>query len=447
MILRAGLYERVSTEEQAIRGFSIETQKDNLTEYCNRSGMKIVDHYTDEGVSGAKPPLKRPELKRLLDDVRAGKVDVILFTKLDRWFRSVQEYFKVQEILDAHRVEWKAIHEDYDTTTANGKMAITIFLAVAQNERDRTSERIQVVFDHKRRNKEACFGGAALPLGYIKKPDENGVMRLVKDPETEQAVQEFWDILIKYNNLNKAIRAMWKYGLHRDWKTWKRITQNDFYRGIHRGIQDFCPSYVSSEDFLRFRDRETIKATRSGSVYYFRAMMRCPVCGNKLCGDTSHKNGRTYKSYRCPNRLRECNNNTSLSERKLESQLLDHLDEFLAGDIARAEVEQREAAQRPKVNISGIKERRRRLTVAYMAGNISDADYLAQDEALKKAIADAEKSAPPPERDLEPLKKLLETDFRGIYRDLDEDEKQRFWQSLIKEIEIDGKSIKRVTFF
>lgn len=72
-ILRAALYERVSTEEQALRGFSIEAQIANLEEYCEKAQMKIVDHYADEGISGAKPPLKRPDLKRLLDDVEAGQ--------------------------------------------------------------------------------------------------------------------------------------------------------------------------------------------------------------------------------------------------------------------------------------------------------------------------------------------------------------------------------------
>ena len=96
-ILRAALYERVSTDEQAMHGYSIEAQIDNLTEYCKKNEYKIVDHYTDEGISGAKPPLRRPALKRLLEDVNAGKIDIILFTKLDRWFRSVQEYFKVQD--------------------------------------------------------------------------------------------------------------------------------------------------------------------------------------------------------------------------------------------------------------------------------------------------------------------------------------------------------------
>ena len=112
VVLRAGLYERVSTDEQAKYGYSIKTQIDALEEYCVDNKMKIVDHYTDDGVSGGKAAFRRPEMSRLLEDVKARKIDMILFTRLDRWFRNVQEYFKVQEILDAHGVEWRAIWED-----------------------------------------------------------------------------------------------------------------------------------------------------------------------------------------------------------------------------------------------------------------------------------------------------------------------------------------------
>ena len=181
-------------------------QEEALREYCEKNSIKIVDHYKDEGISGAKPPLKRPALHRLIEDVQAGgKIDIILFTTLDRWFRSVKHYFKVQEILDKHGVQWKAIRENYDTATTKGQMAITIFLAVAQNERDKGAERVKAVLKSKRKNKEACFGGPHLPMGYMKQKDENGVPRLVKNPEEEQMTQEFWNILVKHNNLNKAV--------------------------------------------------------------------------------------------------------------------------------------------------------------------------------------------------------------------------------------------------
>lgn len=450
-IIRVALYGRVSTEEQALRGFSIEAQADALKEYCENNNMKIVDIYLDEGISGAKPPLKRPALKRLLEDVEAGKIDMILFTKLDRWFRSVKEYFKVQDVLDNHKVEWKAIQEDYDTTTANGQMAITIFLAVAQNERDRTAERIKVVLDHKRKNKEACFGGQATPFGYKKEKDKDGKMRLVKDPETQQAVQDFWDVLLESNNLNKAIRHMAnEYGYNKDWKTWKRMTQSDFYCGIHRGVQDFCPAYVTPEQFLKFQERETIKGTPSGIPYYFRGLMRCPECGNKLCGDADKRYGRINKSYRCRIRGRGCSNHKAVTELKIEKQLLEDLETWVRNTIADVEIEANKPKNRTNAEqkIKKLKERLRRLDVSYMAGNKTDTEYLKEDAEIKLLISNAEKeleiSRP---RKVDHLKVLLETDFRATYAILSPEEKQEFWQDLIKEIKLDGKRIKEVLFF
>ena len=229
-ILRVACYERVSTTEQALKGFSIPTQIDNLTEYCNDHGMKIVGHYTDEGKSGTLPPLKRPALQRLLEDVQAGKIDMILFTKLDRWFRSVKEYFKVQSILDKYKVEWKAIHEDYDTTTANGRMAITIFLAIAQNERDKASERVKVVYAHKRKNREAWFGGRSRPFGYIKEKDADGIYRLVKNPAEKEMCEDFWKLLIEHDNISMLTRYMYNvHGMKKGHTAWTHIAKQPFY--------------------------------------------------------------------------------------------------------------------------------------------------------------------------------------------------------------------------
>ena len=452
-ILRVACYERVSTEEQALRGFSIETQIDNLAEYCEKNQMKIVDHYTDEGISGAKPPLKRPALHRLLEDVQAGKIDMVLFTKLDRWFRSVKEYFKVQEILDQHGVAWKAIHENYDTTTANGQMAITIFLAVAQNERDRTAERIKVVFEHKRKNKEACFGGPNKPMGYKKVLDENGIRRLVKDPSEEQMTQEFWDILVKENNLAKAIRHMNNvYGVTKSPKTWMRISKSPFYCGMWEGVEEFCEPYVSREDWLLIQETSAQRRqdTRAKNVYLFSGMIRCPDCGHVLCGTykTNTRNGKNYKylSYRCRFKFTSCTYRHSPSEKKVEKYLLKNVRAKLEEHIYEAELANKKPKPKPKIDIAKLKEKQRRLNVMYMAGNKSDEEYLKEDAELKALIAKAENEAPPPETDVEPLKGILNTDFEGIYKTLDQEEKRRFWRGIIKEVVFKDKDIVDVIF-
>lgn len=447
-IKRAGLYERVSTEEQAKFGYSIKTQIDALEEHCEKNQMKVVDHYTDDGVSGGKAAFRRPEMSRLLEDVKAGKVDIILFTRLDRWFRNVKEYFKVQEILEDHGVEWKAIWEDYDTTTANGRMSITIFMAIHQNEREKGAERVKAVLENKRKNKEACFGGPNKPFGYMKVKDEDGYIRLHKDPEDQEACQEFWDILRKTNKLSQAMRHMdLNYDIRKNWKTWKRITQNDFYCGVYKGVLDYCEPYISPEDWLKVQERSKGVTTKSERTYLFRGLMRCSSCGHKLCGDSSKKAYGSYKSYRCVYRYRGCDNGLSMSEKKLEKYLLTRLEDLLNDEIAKVELEQTKPKPKPKSNVKSLKEKQRRLTVAYMAGNVTDEEYLRDDAELKALIAKAEADAPPPERDITPLKELLESDIRTIYEGLTDEEKQRFWTGLIKEIVVDKKQVKEVKFF
>lgn len=452
-ILRAGLYERVSTEEQSKFGFSIADQEEALAEYCEKNSIKIVDHYKDEGISGAKPPLKRPALHRLIEDVKAGRIDIILFTRLDRWFRSVKEYFKVQEILDKHGVQWKAIRENYDTTTANGQMAITIFLAVAQNERDKGAERVKAVLKSKRKNKEACFGGPHKPMGYMKQDDENGVSRLVKDPEEEQMTQEFWNILVKHNNLNKAIRHMQDvYGVTKSPKTWLRIARSPFYCGMWDDIEDFCPAYVSMEDWLMIQETAERRRqdTKAKNVYLFSGMIRCPECGHILCGTykTNTRAGKKYKylSYRCRFKFTTCTYKHSPSEKKVEKYLLKNLRPLMEKEILEHELEKAKPKKKPKSKLPALKEKLRRLNVMYLAGNISDEEYLKDDADLKAQIAKAESELPPPERDITPLQELLKTDFEGIYNTLDQEEKRRFWRGVIKEIKFDDKDIVDVVF-
>lgn len=454
-ILRAGLFERVSTEEQARFGYSIKAQIEALEEHCSKNRLKIVDHYCDEGVSAGKPYRKRPEMKRLLDDVQAGKIDIILFTKLDRWFRNVKEYFKVQEILDDHKVEWKAIWEDYDTTTANGRMAITIFLAIAQNEREKTSERIKAIFEAKRKNKESFFGWNSTPFGYIEQKDENGITRLVKDPEVMDAMQAFWDIAVKYDNVNKAAKTInLEYGLTRAKNKWMELVKKEIYTGTYKSIDNYCPAYVSKEDWFKLQDRGVIKQSKNDRVYLFTGLIRCPECKKKMsskyCKQTrADGTVKEYYSYRCPDKdVGLCKNTHSLSQLKMEKWLLDHLEGLLKKEIAEVEIAKAKPKAKPKSAIPALKEKLRRLEVVYMAGNKSDADYISEQNELKAAIKKAEEEAPidPANKDVSHLKSVLETDFVSIYKTFDVEDKRRFWRSLVKEIHVKGNDIVSVDF-
>jgi hypothetical protein len=395
-------------------------------------------------------------MSRLLEDVKSGKIDIILFTRLDRWFRNVPEYFKVQEVLDKHRVQWKAIWEDYDTTTSNGRMAITIFLAIAQNEREKTSERIKVVFENKIKNKEALVNDSSMFFGYTKRKDENGISRLVKNPELQDAIEEFWELTIKYHNPSKAGKLVnTKYGLTRDIDHWQRLAKNEIYTGSYKGVDDYCEPYVSKEDWTAFMSRPKVKQTQRGRVFLFTGMMRCPSCGRRLISAFTsrvNKDGsrKEYFRYRCRQHDSFCPFNKVVSELKIEAYLLENLEQLLEGEIARITFEQAKPKKKKKTDVAKLREQLRRVNVSYIAGNMEDEEYIQNTKELSEAIKKAEQMEKEDisNKDTSPLKEVLEMDFKSIYADLDQEDKRRFWRSIVKEIQLDEKgTVKSVIFF
>lgn len=450
-ILRVALYIRVSTEEQAKFGISLAAQEDSLLRYAKERNYKIVDIYRDEGNSARKPVSKRPVMLRLLEDVKAGKVDRILFTKFDRWSRNVREYHNVQAILDAHNVTWQAILENYDTLTADGRLRVNIMLSVNESEADRDSERIKFVFQGKRQRKEWCFTGgpAQWPYGY--KPEIiDGVKRCVKDPEREPIVQDFWDYVVKYNSVRKAgMYCCEKYGIIRNYRSWMVTAQNELYTGTFRGIEDYCPAYISRADWERIiLGREVIKKTqRPDQVYLFTGLIRCPDCGNTLKATfKTYPSDRSieYNGYRCNNaKLRTCAFRHQLSERKIEKYLLENIKTLLAEHIIRSEVQATEKRRQPKVHdIVVLNEQLRRLNVIYIAGNMSDEDYAAETKRIKAQLEAARKqAAEDAPLNIENLKKFLDSDILTVYDTLSKEDRRRMWRSIIEEIHIDGTAV------
>jgi hypothetical protein len=112
----------------------------------------------------------------------------------------------------------------------------------------------------------------------------------------------------------------------------------------------------------------------------------------------------------------------------------------MAEEVARVSLERAKPKKKPKVNVSNLREQLRRLNVAYRAGNMTDEEYLAESKEINQMIVKAEKEVEmdPGEKDLSALKVVMEMDFRGIYQDLTEEDKQRFWRSIIDTINLDA---------
>lgn len=138
---RAALYVRDSQKNQKINGLSsIDSQISTLKEYCQKNSYSIADVYNDEGYPARKNYTERPEMVRMLEDCKRQRIDIILFTTLDRCFRSIEDYHEIQEVLDQCGVPWRAILEDYETETAYGALKLKVMLSVAQSESDCTGD-------------------------------------------------------------------------------------------------------------------------------------------------------------------------------------------------------------------------------------------------------------------------------------------------------------------
>ena len=206
---RIACYIRVSTQEQKLHGLSLDSQRDTLTRYAKTHSLKIVEWYEDEGISGRKLIKQRPALQRMLHDAQAGKFSRIIFVKIDRYFRSVAEYWECQKILESNNVTWTATEEKYDLSTANGRafvnMKLTQKLAMAEYEADQTGERIDLVNEYKVRSGQALMGSSSQGLGFMVQKDANGIKRVVKDPETAPHLEAFIDHFLTHCSKRGAL--------------------------------------------------------------------------------------------------------------------------------------------------------------------------------------------------------------------------------------------------
>ena len=138
---KAAIYIRVSTDFQAEEGYSIEAQKEQLTAYCVSKGIKNYDYYIDGGWSGSN--IERPEMERLMKDVKDGKISHVIVYKLDRLSRSQKDtLYLIEDLFMPNNVDFVSLTELLDTSTPMGRAMIGILAAFAQLERENIKFRL-----------------------------------------------------------------------------------------------------------------------------------------------------------------------------------------------------------------------------------------------------------------------------------------------------------------
>lgn len=165
--VRCAIYTRVSTEHGLDQEFnSLDAQHEAASAYIKSQAhagwTQIRSRYDDGGYSGGSTD--RPNLQKLLDDVRAHKIDVIVVYKVDRLTRSLADFAKLVELFDAHAVSFVSVTQQFNTTTSMGRLTLNVLLSFAQFEREVTSERIRDKIAASKR--KGLWVGGPLPLGY-----------------------------------------------------------------------------------------------------------------------------------------------------------------------------------------------------------------------------------------------------------------------------------------
>ena len=433
---RTATYLRVSSDRQAREGDSVPAQREALRTYINaRPDLIFAGEYLDDGISGTKYR-ERSELQRLLADVKAGRIDLILVTKFDRFFRSVKDFVITQELLQEHGVDWKAINDiDFDTTTPSGRFLVTSMMAVGELEAGLDSQRIRDVFAYKVAQGEVISGST--PPGYSIRDK-----RLVPDEHASSVLQAFraYD---RTGSLAQTMRICAGLpGLPRSKSPFKGMLKNQLYIGKHPGNDNFCEPIIPEDLFDRVQKGLSMNVKISQKhVYIFSGLLRCGECGRAMGGGTRRRqrgNGKLEitPQYRCAKHYTrvpaQCPNAKVVSETVLEDYLIERIrkeigDLILQYDVRMAPVRDSRA------QVAALEGKLRRLKELYVEELIGLDEYKRDREMYLQQIEDLQAESPA-ESDLGGLRELLKTDFEEAYYDMTKPEKRRFWRAILTEI-------------
>ncbi len=464
-ILRCAIYIRVSSAEQVMHGKSLEAQLSFLTDYAVNKGWKVVGHYADEGKTARKELKRRKAIKELLECVKRDEIDMILFWKMDRWFRNVADFYKVQDILDAHDCKWTAAAEpSMNLETREGRLNVNIMLSINQNETDTTSERIKFVNESSVRQGKAIFGYSSLPFGYTVQIVD-GVKRITKDPEKEPLVEEIFTYYLRHQSKTGTVKYINnKYGNIFTINTMLTMCRHPFYYGAYRDNENYCPAYITKEQYeamqrINAHNIKEKELQNKQDPYLFTGLFVCPLCGRRLA--SARKKGKAegsyYRYYRCANHYtnRTCEYSKVLNENRSEEYLLNNI-EFLVKksedeiSLAAKHISEKET-QTTNIDINKYRKELDRLNNMYQKGRISEEKYDSEYQRISDIINECEremKIVPYSAKSYDRIKKVLSGRWISIYQSLDRENKRAFWRSILESIECNAETgaIKRVNF-
>jgi len=318
---RCAIYTRKSSEEGLDQDFnSLDAQREACEAYVQSQigeGWKLLRaRYDDGGFSGGN--VNRPGLQQLLVDIEAGKVDTVVVYKVDRLTRSLPDFAKIVDVLDAQKVSFVSVTQQFNTTTSMGRLTLNMLLSFAQFEREVTGERIRDKIAASK--KKGLWMGGLVPLGY---EADGRTLKIV--PEEAETVRTIFELYREHRSSWKVKREADRLGLRTKLRTFKdgrtsgglpfrlghihRIVHNPLYIGqiqhkgvVHEGQHDAIIDLEmwDATRFGRSTESESRRAPKSKKKQPIPYPLRGKLydeAGVALRGDSSRKGGRRYRYY------------------------------------------------------------------------------------------------------------------------------------------------------
>ncbi|PFL21690.1 recombinase RecB [Bacillus cereus] len=402
--MKCVIYRRVSTDMQVEEGVSLDMQKLRLEQYAKSQDWVVVDDYCDEGYSAKNT--ERPAFQQMIKDMKKRQFDIILVYRLDRFTRSVSDLHSILKTMDECNVKFKSSTEIFDTTTATGRMFITLVATLAQWERETTAERVR---DSMQKKAELGLrNGAKSPMGYDQKKGnlyinhaESEIVKYIFEMYKTKGVTS----IVKSLN-SRGVKT--KQGKIFNYDAVRYIINNPIYIGKIRWGDDILTD-IAQKDFEMFIDKNTwytiqqiqnsrkIGKVRLQNFFVFSNVLRCARCGKHFLG---HKQVRAHNrivmSYRCSSRQHKgmCDM-PQISEDVIEKEFLSLLEDVII-DLDDT-VDQPVELSNLQEQYNRIQEKKSRLKFLFIEGDISQNEYkkemaviIQEETTIQKQLANTE---------------------------------------------------------
>lgn len=385
---------RVSTEDQARDGFSIHAQREKLSSYANINDWEIADFYIDEGIS-AKNLKDRPDMLRLIDDVKGGKVNNVLVWKLDRCTRSVKDLISLIELFEECNCSFNSVTEKLDTSNAVGRMFIKIIGIFAEFERENLAERVSFGYEQKTREGNYTNTNGVNGFDYIV-----GKGDLIVNEQEKEIVNRIYNMYLEGTSMLKIARTFneeeipSKRGGYWSQSTIKSILTNPLYigkirYGVNKKIQNKAfqvngeqesiidkDIFNKVQDLISKRKRFNIKKSPSENAY-FSSALKCSKCGGKFHPKQQKQNGKYYITYYCNNRqINKCDC-SGISHNKVLKSFEEYIKDFKLDSTIEINPKNDNIKQITKLTkeLENIDKKRKRLQMLFIDEQINNSDY------------------------------------------------------------------------